>query len=99
MGTSLGGQAGTFNGLSGLTDFMLACFGSDTRDRKYGYDIANGTTPEKITNGFYGLKVLPNLIKLDPSQYPILSSAYATVIQKVDFDKIVSELQDKLKRF
>ncbi|MCZ8240097.1 MAG: 1-acyl-sn-glycerol-3-phosphate acyltransferase [Leptospiraceae bacterium] len=99
MGTSLGGQKETFNGLSGLTDFMLACFGSDTRDRKYGYDIANGSTPEKITNGFYGLKVLPNLIKLDQNQYPILSSAYATVIQKVDFDKIVAELQEKLKRF
>jgi len=98
MGTAMGGQPETFNGLSGLTDFMLACFGSDTRDRKYGYDVANGITPDKITNGFYGLKVLPNLIKIDKEKYPVLSAAYATVIQKVDFDKIANELQDTLQR-
>ena len=30
IGVRLGGQEPTFNGLSGLTDFMLACFGSDS---------------------------------------------------------------------
>jgi glycerol-3-phosphate dehydrogenase/1-acyl-sn-glycerol-3-phosphate acyltransferase len=99
IGTALGGKPETFQGLSGLTDFMLACFGSDTRDRKYGFDVANGTTPDKITNGFYGLKVLPNLMKIDKDKYPILASAYMTVIQKVDFDKIAEELQSKLQRF
>lgn len=99
VGTALGGKPETFQGLSGLTDFMLACFGSDTRDRKYGYDVANGTVPEKITNGFYGLKVLPNLIEIDPEKYPILSASYMTVIQKADFDKIAIQLQEKLQRF
>ncbi|WCL51111.1 1-acyl-sn-glycerol-3-phosphate acyltransferase [Leptospira sp. GIMC2001] len=99
MGVALGGRPETFQGLSGLTDFMLACFGSDTRDRNYGFDVSYGKTPEKITNGFYGLKVLPNLVDIKPEQYPIISSTYAAVIQKVDFDKIAAELQEKLKRF
>lgn len=99
IGVALGGKSETFQGLSGLTDFMLACFGSDTRDRNYGFDVANGITPEKITNGFYGLKVLPNLMEIDPKKYPILSATYTAVIQKVDFDKIAEELQARLQRF
>ncbi len=98
IGVALGGTQTTFNGLSGMTDFMLACFGSDTRDRKYGYDLANGTRPEKITNGYYGLKVLPNLIELNPQKHPIVSSAYRTVIQGHDFDEVALELQTQLAR-
>ncbi|XDD52721.1 1-acyl-sn-glycerol-3-phosphate acyltransferase [Leptospira sp. WS4.C2] len=99
IGVLLGGDPTTFNGLSGMTDFMLACFGSDTRDRKYGYDLAYGTRPEKITNGFYGLKVLPNLIQLDEKRHPIVTAAYRTVIQNEDFDLIAEKLQMQLARF
>ncbi|EMJ86880.1 glycerol-3-phosphate dehydrogenase (NAD(+)) [Leptospira meyeri serovar Semaranga str. Veldrot Semarang 173] len=98
IGVLLGGDPTTFNGLSGMTDFMLACFGSDTRDRKYGYDLAYGTRPEKITNGFYGLKVLPNLIQLDEKRHPIVTAAYRTVIQNEDFDLIAEKLQMQLAR-
>ncbi|XDD41454.1 1-acyl-sn-glycerol-3-phosphate acyltransferase [Leptospira sp. WS60.C2] len=98
IGVLLGGDPTTFNGLSGMTDFMLACFGSDTRDRKYGYDLAYGTRPEKITNGFYGLKVLPNLIHLDEKRHPIVTAAYKTVIQNEDFDIVAEELQKQLAR-
>ncbi|TGN08112.1 1-acyl-sn-glycerol-3-phosphate acyltransferase [Leptospira ilyithenensis] len=98
IGVTLGGDQATFNGLSGMTDFMLACFGSDTRDRKYGYDLAHGTRPEKITNGFYGLKVLPNLIHLDERKHPIVASSYKAVIQNEDFDKIAEHLQLQLAR-
>lgn len=98
IGVLLGGDPTTFNGLSGMTDFMLACFGSDTRDRKYGYDLAYGTRPEKITNGFYGLKVLPNLIQLDEKRHPIVASAYKTVIQNENFDVVAEELQKQLAR-
>lgn len=98
IGVLLGGDPTTFNGLSGMTDFMLACFGSDTRDRKYGYDLAYGTRPEKITNGFYGLKVLPNLIQLDEKRHPIVTAAYRTVIQNEDFDLVAEKLQMQLAR-
>lgn len=98
IGTLLGGKPETFQGLSGLTDFMLACFGSESRDRKYGFDIAQGLQPERITNGFYGLKVLPNLLQVDPKKFPILGAAYMTVILKQDFQKIAEDLQERLQR-
>lgn len=98
IGVLLGGDPTTFNGLSGMTDFMLACFGSDTRDRKYGYDLAYGTRPEKITNGFYGLKVLPNLINLDEKRHPIVTASYRAVIQNENFDNIADSLQLQLAR-
>lgn len=98
IGVQLGGQPTTFQGLSGLTDFMLACFGSDTRDRKYGYDLAYGSRPEKITNGYYGLKVLPNLLEINPKKYPIVSSAYKAVIQGDDFEEVAEQIQKQLSR-
>ncbi|MBE8421336.1 glycerol-3-phosphate acyltransferase, partial [Leptospira interrogans serovar Pomona] len=55
IGTKMGGQSETFLGLSGLTDFMLSCFGMDAKDRKTGYDIAYGSPSERMSNGFYGL--------------------------------------------
>ena len=53
---------------------------------------------EKITNGFYGLKVLPNLINLDEKRHPIVTSSYRAVIQNEDFDKIAETLQLQLAR-
>jgi glycerol-3-phosphate dehydrogenase/1-acyl-sn-glycerol-3-phosphate acyltransferase len=98
VGKILGGKETTFQGLSGLTDLMLACFGSDTKDRKYGFDIANNIQPEKITNGYYGLKVLPNLVNFHIDEFPIVSSAFQIVIEKKPLDEIASILQTKLSK-
>lgn len=98
VGTRLGGQPETFNGLSGLTDFMMSCFGSDTRDRKLGYDIAYGNPTEGVHNGYYGLKVLPNLIKIDPEKFPVLHSTYEVVIERKPVMEVAEKIQDRLSR-
>ncbi len=98
IGIKLGGHKETFQGLSGLTDFMLACFGSDTRDRKHGFDLAMGNQLDKISNGFYGLRVLPNLIKINKEEYPVVASAYEVVIQKKNLEEIINKMQEQLLR-
>lgn len=98
VGVSMGGKPETFQGLSGLTDFMLSCFGTDAKDRKTGYDIANGHPSEKMSNGFYGLKVMPNLMKIDPNEVPIMYAAYEVVINKKDVRKVAEGMEERLSR-
>ncbi len=97
IGTKMGGQPETFLGLSGLTDFMLSCFGTDAKDRKTGYDIAYGSSSEKMSNGFYGLKVMPNLMNIS-AETPVLSAAYEIVINKKDVNQIIEMLEGRLAR-
>jgi glycerol-3-phosphate dehydrogenase len=98
IGVKLGGQEATFNGLSGLTDFMLACFGSDSRDRRYGYELVTGTKPTKMSNGYHGLKAIPNLVQLDIEKYPVLTSAYEVVIGNKDINQAIQLLESRLSR-
>ncbi|MCB1192862.1 MAG: 1-acyl-sn-glycerol-3-phosphate acyltransferase [Leptospiraceae bacterium] len=98
VGVKLGGKEETFNGLSGLTDFMLACFGTDTRDRKLGFDFVMGAPLSKVTSGYYGLKVLPNLLELNFEKYPILSSTYDIVFNNKSTEEALEKIQTKLTR-
>ena len=99
IGVKLGGQEPTFNGLSGLTDFMLACFGSDSRDRRYGYElVSSGAMPTKMTNGYHGLKAIPNLVQLNLESYPVLTSAYEVVIGNKNISEAIQLLEARLSR-
>jgi glycerol-3-phosphate dehydrogenase (NAD(P)+) len=46
LGTALGGQAGTFMGLTGMGDLILTCTGDLSRNRRVG--LAEGKPLEKI---------------------------------------------------
>lgn len=98
IGVRLGGQEPTFNGLSGLTDFMLACFGSDSRDRRYGYELVTGNIPIKMSNGYHGLTAIPNLVQMDIEKYPVLTSAYEVVIGNKDINQAIQLLESRLSR-
>jgi glycerol-3-phosphate dehydrogenase/1-acyl-sn-glycerol-3-phosphate acyltransferase len=98
IGVSLGGKENTFNGLSGLTDFMLACFGSDSRDRRYGYDIVSGNKQARMSNGYHALKVIPNLFKLNLETHPIICSAYEVVINNKNINLAIQSLESRLSR-
>ncbi|MCB1140599.1 MAG: 1-acyl-sn-glycerol-3-phosphate acyltransferase [Leptospiraceae bacterium] len=99
IGVQLGGKELTFNGLSGLTDFMQSCFGYDSHDRKYGYDVVtSGTKPKKITTGSFGLQMIPNLIRLDFDKYPVLTAAYEVVVNGANGEEMIIRIQDKLAR-
>ena len=97
VGVLLGGDEKTFNGLSGLTDFMLACFGSDNRDRKYGFDLVTGVEPEK-KRGYFSLKAIEKFPVLDFDKFPILASTHSIVFGNYDVDTIFEKIQKKLTR-
>ncbi len=96
IGVILGGKEITFNGLSGLTDFMLSCFGADSHDRKFGYDLVNGITPQKVTSGSFGIKVISNLLRLDFEKYPIMTAAHEVVVNNADGEEMIMIIQERL---
>ena len=48
VGTALGGQCATFQGLSGIGDLMVTCFSRHSRNRAVGERLGAGETPEGI---------------------------------------------------
>jgi len=48
LGTALGGQPGTFMGLTGMGDLILTCTGDLSRNRRVGLELASGKKLEQI---------------------------------------------------
>jgi len=46
LGLALGGHQGTFMGLAGLGDLMLTCTDNQSRNRRFGYALAQGDSIE-----------------------------------------------------
>lgn len=100
IGKELGGKEETFNGLSGLSDLMLACFGKDSKDRQWAYDFVFGTSdPNRMSSGIFGISILPKLIPLDFDRFPVAASVHKAIIEKVPLDTIFDTLIIKLKKF
>ena len=51
LGLACGGQSRTFPGLAGLGDLVLTCTGGLSRNRRTGYELAQGKTLKEITAG------------------------------------------------
>lgn len=100
IGVRLGGKESTFDGLSGLTDLMLSCFGQDARDRQYGRDFIYGRLkPDHRSSGLFGLRYLPGLLHLSPEEFPIAWAIYQIVIGGANIDRLMMEMTYSLRRF
>ena len=51
LGTAMGGNPRTFNGLSGVGDLMATCFSQHSRNRKVGERLGRGESLGDITSG------------------------------------------------
>lgn len=50
LGTRLGGERDTFQGLSGIGDLMVTCFSRHSRNRHFGERLGKGESVEQVTN-------------------------------------------------
>ncbi len=92
VGVVLGGKRETFYGLSGLTDLMLTCFGTDTRDRHYGHETIFGrANPFKQSSGIANLQALMHLMEINSKKYPILWVIIQVIIEKKDINAIFNQ--------
>ena len=100
LGAALGGQESTFDGLSGMTDLMLSCFGQDARDRQLGHDFVYGIVgEERKSPGLFGIKSLPQLVQLEPGTYPVAYAIHATIVQAGNLEKILDQVIYHLRRY
>lgn len=88
LGVHLGGRPATFQGLSGLSDFMLSCFAQDAEDRQYGFefiqkDDENKSGSQQIA-GIHSLRLLGDFLGEHKESYPIAYKIHEILIQKQD---------------
>ena len=64
--------------------------------KKYGYEFVNGVKSTKITSGSFGIKVIPNLIRLDFEKFPIITAAHEIVENHADGEEMIQKIQERL---
>jgi len=84
LGKVMGGQTGTFMGLSGMGDLVLTCTGSLSRNRRVGLRLGRGEALETILSGMQavaeGVKTAEALHRLGESmgvELPITDQVHA----------------------
>lgn len=88
LGTAMGGEIRTFQGLSGAGDLVATCFSRLSRNRRVGEELGRGQTVTDITNG---MKTVAEGIPTARSAYecarklgietPIIDQVYAVLHQ------------------
>lgn len=102
LGKALGARETTFMGLSGIGDLILTSYGSLSRNRLFGIELASGRKPSEIINsqkavveGYYTINAVYNLAARMGVEMPITEELYRIVYEDKD---IKSSLQDIIKR-
>jgi glycerol-3-phosphate dehydrogenase (NAD(P)+) len=88
LGTAMGGQAGTFYGLSGAGDLIATCFSQHSRNRKVGERLGRGESLAQITAS---MKMVAEGIPTTKSAYdcarklgvetPVIDQVYAVLYE------------------
>jgi len=80
LGDVLGGRRETFMGLAGLGDLILTCTDNQSRNRRFGYAIAQGTDFEKaktaigqVVEGVRAARIVKNLADKHNIDMPIVT--------------------------
>ena len=88
LGLSLGAQASTFMGMSGLGDLVLTCTDDQSRNRRFGLMLGAGCDCQtainrigQVVEGFYNTKEAYLLAKRQGIEMPITEQIYAMLFQ------------------
>lgn len=102
LGKALGARETTFMGLSGIGDLILTSYGSLSRNRLFGIELASGRKPadiidsqKAVVEGYYTINAVYNLAVKMGVEMPITEELYRIVYENKD---IASSLQDIIKR-
>ena len=102
LGVALGGEARTFQGLSGAGDLVATCFSRHSRNRRVGEQLGQGKTLEEITSN---TKTVAEGIPTARSAYecarkfgvetPIIDQVYAVLHQGKEPAQAMQELLER----
>jgi glycerol-3-phosphate dehydrogenase (NAD(P)+) len=101
LGVAMGGQPGTFSGLSGLGDLVLTCTDPQSRNRTVGYRIGQGETLDRImadasfvAEGVVTVRAAYALSRKYRVLMPIVEQVYAVLYEGKDPRKAVTDLME-----
>lgn len=90
LGTTLGGQAETFAGLSGLGDLIATCFSTHSRNHKVGLALGRGQKLDEavaelgmVAEGVPNTRSIYEAARRVGARTPILDEVYAILYQDV----------------
>ena len=87
LGVFMGGQKNTLTGLSGLGDLILTCSDNQSRNRRFGLELAQGATPteacntiKQVVEGIYTTHAVRELAVKNNIDMPITEKVYQVLI-------------------
>lgn len=99
LGTSMGAEAQTFSGLSGIGDLLATCFSPLSRNYQVGYRLARGETLEAVTadlkqvaEGVRTTKTVTEYARAHHVYMPITESVYRVLFEGTTPEKALGEL-------
>ena len=90
LGVMLGAQRDTFMGLAGLGDLVLTCTDDQSRNRRFGLELAAGKTPEQalaaigqVVEGYSAAKALHGVAARAGVEMPLCEGVYRVLYEGV----------------
>ena len=88
LGVSLGASKETFAGLAGVGDLIVTCTSRHSRNRRAGFLIGQGKSPEEamaeigaVVEGYYASKSVWELSRMQGVDMPIVQAAHAVLYE------------------
>ena len=99
LGVALGAQRDTFMGLAGLGDLVLTCTDDQSRNRRFGLQLAAGRTPAEalaaigqVVEGYPAAKALHQVAARHGVEMPLSEAVYRVLYEGVPPREAVREL-------
>jgi glycerol-3-phosphate dehydrogenase (NAD(P)+) len=102
LGVAMGGEARTFQGLSGAGDLVATCFSRHSRNRRFGEQLGQGKSPAEISDG---MKTVAEGVPTARSAFecaqklgvetPIIDQVYAVLYQRKSPAQGMQELLER----
>lgn len=90
LGLALGARKDTFMGLSGMGDLVLTCTDDQSRNRRFGLDLAQGAAVEaarraigQVVEGYYAAKAVYRVARRLQVEMPIVEQIYRVIYEGV----------------
>lgn len=102
LGVALGAQHQTFMGLAGLGDLVLTCTDDQSRNRRFGLQLATGLTPAaalqaigQVVEGYPAARALRDVAARASIEMPLCESVYRILYEGVPARDAVRELMTR----
>ena len=102
LGLALGARRETFMGLSGIGDLVLTCTDDQSRNRRFGLEIAQGAQVDdarkaigQVVEGFYAAKAVRRVADRLDVEMPIVEQIYRIIYEGMPPRRAVTTLMNR----